>query len=129
MILTVKHLLDIADRAQPMERLSDPALETASPEEIDAAFEALDGLFSFNRWTGGLQVNNAFALPPKEHAVVQRLVDGFKERVHTGQIALERAPSGIFVPVPMEREIERGGLSNNPCHWHWCSSSVGGASD
>jgi hypothetical protein len=113
MLVTTKELLDGLERGKL------DVLKTATPEEVDDAFEALDGLFSFNRFTGGLKVNPAVELAPNHRATAERLVTAFKERVHSGIIVLKRAPSGTFVPVTQEGETERGGLSSNPCHWHW----------
>jgi hypothetical protein len=95
-----------------------PVAAKATPDEVEDAFEALDSMFSFNRWTGGLRVNPLSGLDPKNPAI-QKLLAEFGRMVLGSQARVMRGPGGRWVPVDVDGELEKSGVRPNPCTWRW----------
>lgn len=111
MPLTLQQLLAELGQARPGQPAQTPLITAASPDEVEAAFQALDGLFAFTRFgadgrPSGLRPNPAVTLNQAETRVVEQLVDGADRHLRAGHVRLMRAPNREFVLASMEPEVE-----------------------
>lgn len=80
-----------------------------APADVEAAFEKLNELFSFNPSTGELARNTAIQLSSDEEQVAQQLLAGYQRQVQTGEITLRRGTNQQFVPLIAEPEEDYQG--------------------
>lgn len=136
MAIKLQKLISIVSSGAPSRPLFEkPSTET--PEEVNAAFDALDGIFTFNRFQNGLMVNEAVQLTEAETNFANKIVASFADNLRKGNLRFLRADNGVFVPATIEKEREGKGVrfltqshtlqqGGNPvllaaggCTWQW----------
>ena len=86
-----------------------------APAELEAAFDKLNDVFSFNPSTGQLARNAEVQLSSDEEQVVQQLLAGYQRQMKAGEIKLRRDSKQQFVSLIAEPEEDhQGAVTRTP---------------
>lgn len=104
-------LIKDLNRADPKDPSSLIKLRNISPAQLEAEFDKLDEVFTFDRATGQLSRNPQIKLTNEEETTVRKMLEGYQNSVKAKRVTLQRGSNNLFVPLSEQAEIERTGQS------------------